>query len=638
MKILPRLLGLLLGFATPLSAAYIDDTLHYQGRVSVQGVNFNGPGQFKFALVDAGTPFGSTATATAVTDGDAVTAVNLDSSGSGYTTPPLVTFSGPGSGATAVANMDLGIVSSITVTNGGSGYATPPVVTIAAPPAALAFSSYWSNDGTSTSGDEPQAAVEIPVVNGLYSVQLGGTAPGMTRFDSEIFAQKLHLRVWFNDGFHGFQQLTPDQPLGSAPHALRASTVEPGAIGSAQLAGGAVTAAKLAPGSAVGNLHSQSVMLSALANDPALTAAGFVRTGKMTTPPDWRTLSNVGAPSPRAYFCSVWTGTEWLIWGGSNSSQTFGDGARYNPATNQWTPISSVNAPSARSGAAAVWTGTEMIVWGGSSPVAAGGRYNPATDTWTTIPVSGTLADGIDGNAAVWTGSEMLHCGYAISAQLECARYNPATGVWTMASSTNKPSPRFSVKGVWTGSTFFVFGGTTTDGLYTPLANGGRYDPVTDTWTAATYGGAGVDEFTFTKFPDASPTVVFWGGRTTGSATSAQNEGGISSTGTSWTAVGTTNAPAARFLHTAVWTGTEMIVWGGFGATGSALATGGIYNHGAYGWQPTPTENQPPARYLHAAVWTGTEMLIFGGYDGTSAVGDLRSFLPYGKTLHVYQR
>ena len=31
----------------------------------------------------------------------------------------------------------------------------------------------------------------------------------------------------------------------------------------------------------------------------------------------------------------------------------------------------------------------------------------------------------------------------------------------------------------------------------------------------------------------------------------------------SWTATSTTNAPSARADHTAVWTGSEMIVWGG---------------------------------------------------------------------------
>ena len=31
-----------------------------------------------------------------------------------------------------------------------------------------------------------------------------------------------------------------------------------------------------------------------------------------------------------------------------------------------------------------------------------------------------------------------------------------------------------------------------------------------------------------------------------------------------WTATSTTNAPSARPGHTAVWTGSEMIVWGGY--------------------------------------------------------------------------
>ena len=38
-----------------------------------------------------------------------------------------------------------------------------------------------------------------------------------------------------------------------------------------------------------------------------------------------------------------------------------------------------------------------------------------------------------------------------------------------------------------------------------------------------------------------------------------------------WTATSTTNAPEARYYHTAVWTGSEMIVWGGSGYFGSHL-------------------------------------------------------------------
>ena len=41
-----------------------------------------------------------------------------------------------------------------------------------------------------------------------------------------------------------------------------------------------------------------------------------------------------------------------------------------------------------------------------------------------------------------------------------------------------------------------------------------------------------------------------------------------------WTATSLTNAPAARADHTAVWTGSEMIVWGGYDGS-SELNTGG---------------------------------------------------------------
>src|SRR5882724_7240435 len=44
-----------------------------------------------------------------------------------------------------------------------------------------------------------------------------------------------------------------------------------------------------------------------------------------------------------------------------------------------------------------------------------------------------------------------------------------------------------------------------------------------------------------------------------------------------WTATSTTDAPSPRFVHTAVWTGTEMIIWGGWDGT-NYFNTGGRYN------------------------------------------------------------
>ncbi len=82
-----------------------------------------------------------------------------------------------------------------------------------------------------------------------------------------------------------------------------------------------------------------------------------------------------------------------------------------------------------------------------------------------------------------------------------------------------------------------------------------------------------------------------------------------------WTALPTAGAPVARAGHTAVWSGTEMIVWGG--SNGGYLNDGGRYDPAANTWAALPTTNAPAPRYRHTAVWTGSEMVVWGGYDGS---------------------
>jgi hypothetical protein len=67
-----------------------------------------------------------------------------------------------------------------------------------------------------------------------------------------------------------------------------------------------------------------------------------------------------------------------------------------------------------------------------------------------------------------------------------------------------------------------------------------------------------------------------------------------------WVFTSTVGAPGARDRATAVWTGTEMIVWGGNNA--GVLGTGGRYNPGTNSWSATSTTGAPSARYLHTAV------------------------------------
>ena len=153
-------------------------------------------------------------------------------------------------------------------------------------------------------------------------------------------------------------------------------------------------------------------------------------------------------------------------------------------------------------------------------------------------------------------------------------RYNPTDNSWTATSAANAPLGRIGHTAVWSGSEMMVWGGT--DSTFNDCNTGGRYNPTDD----------------------------------------------------SWTATNTTNAPSARDSHMAVWTGTEMIVWGGlFCCPAIDFNTGGRYNAGTDSWIPTSTENAPVRRYYHKGVWTGGEMIVWGGYNS-----DTRTYLNSGGT------
>jgi hypothetical protein len=59
-----------------------------------------------------------------------------------------------------------------------------------------------------------------------------------------------------------------------------------------------------------------------------------------------------------------------------------------------------------------------------------------------------------------------------------------------------------------------------------------------------------------------------------------------------------------------------MVVWGGLDFTLiQSLGTGGVYEPAADGWTVTSTTGRPSARESHTAVWTGSRMIVWGGSD-----------------------
>jgi hypothetical protein len=174
----------LIAFGLGTTQAAVPQQLNHQGRVAVNGVNFDGNGQFKFALVNA------------------------------------------------------------------NGAAT-----------------YWSNDGSSSAGSQPASAVTLAVTKGLYSVLLGDTTiSNMTALPSSALDQDdVRLRIWFNDGSRGFQLITPDQRLASAPYALLAASASSVSLS-------AVNAAPVKPVVAWGYSGSGQATLPSLSGVAAIAA------------------------------------------------------------------------------------------------------------------------------------------------------------------------------------------------------------------------------------------------------------------------------------------------------------------------------------------------------------------------------
>jgi N-acetylneuraminic acid mutarotase len=230
-------------------------------------------------------------------------------------------------------------------------------------------------------------------------------------------------------------------------------------------------------------------------------------------------------------------------------------------------------------------------------------------DTWTPTSIP-NAPDGRRNHTAVWTGSEMIVWGgYDGFTDLDTGgRYNPSTNSWTVTNTANAPDGRTGHIAVWTGTEMIVWGGLTCCPLVY-FNTGGRYNPVTDNWVATTTTAA-PDGRTAETAVWTGTEMIVWGG----SGTRVYNTGSKYNPDTdSWTAT-STSALSARYAHAAVWTGSEMIVWGGSDGF-TRFDTGGRYNPVTNTWLATNTTGAPSSRYVHTAVWTGSEMIVWGGLD-----------------------
>ena len=355
-----------------------------------------------------------------------------------------------------------------------------------------------------------------------------------------------------------------------------------------------------------------------------------------------------------------------MVWGGNlvgvgpQQDQLLGDGARYDPATDQWRALPIAGAPSPRQNPEVAWTGQELLVWGGLAsqgagssvpavPLATGSRYDPRQDAWTPMATDGGPPGAWGGAFAlsrgllVWQGVErggawydaaadqwqsispptmlsgradastcvvqpadatiLVWCGGLDPNHLDRtagpagARYRLDTHQWIALTSSGGPSPRWAPYSLWTGQEWLLWGGRKP--LDRPVPNNALPSVPRD---APAESGAAYD-------PHADHWRPFDGPR----------------------------PPANWRGPSLVWTGGSIIVWGG-----AEPDPAGGFQVTTSGWAYDVTTGvtralpSPPValgikgRTGATLVWTGSSLLIWGGDAGLAGgpVSDGALFTP----------
>jgi len=305
---------------------------------------------------------------------------------------------------------------------------------------------------------------------------------------------------------------------------------------------------------------------------------------------------------------SAWTGSELIVWGGYDpregiNSPGWLNGAAYNPSTDEWRRLArSPIKDAADGGRSAVWTGEEFIIWGGEDDRARrpdnGAAYNPATDSWRTLPESPVWS--LAGHSAVWTGEEMIVWGGVDDTG--GAAYDPRSNRWRAIAadySDSPPQSRFRHAAVWTGEEMIVWGGSDPSSG-DAFSDGGAYDPKQETWRTLPEA-----PLRSSDSPDAVWTgreMIVWGGV-------SQHEGQSSGAAydperDSWRTI--EPGPITDWFGAPppVWTGSVMVVLGQDRAA--------AYDPRSDSWTGLAA-SAALERESQTMVWSGEELLVWGG-------------------------
>jgi hypothetical protein len=220
----------------------------------------------------------------------------------------------------------------------------------------------------------------------------------------------------------------------------------------------------------------------------------------------------------------------------------------------------------------------------------------------------------------LWDGNIM----YVLTGGYGMYSYNPGTDSWASFNFNNIPA---FMKAVYAPPGFILWNGQT--------GEGNSYNLTTNTFAALSNVNAPFARTLFSMLFTGSKLII-WGGKPWTVGQPLTNTGAVYDIATdTWTAMSTAGAPEARANHTATWCSStgRMVVWGGYSQAGIRLNTGGIYDPVTNTWTgATSLTGAPAARENHTATWTGTAMIIFGGNLGTTVLNTGAIYNPGANT------
>jgi N-acetylneuraminic acid mutarotase len=380
---------------------------------------------------------------------------------------------------------------------------------------------YWSNDGTSVDGSEPQVSVSVAVNGGLYAVLLGNTAQqGMGAIDPALFAQHTDakLRVWFSDGVNGFQQLSPDRPFASVPYAFNsesaksadtanvattAMAVQAGAVTSSMLASNAVTSDKLSPqikadiNATIGMNRLSTEVTEKLNQEKTTTNYNAPSVGSLLAVPSGSdapagySLYQRGEPklvweekAPVSVARCAYDGVEVLdgkiyfaggrIW---NSNNNFKLIERYDLSEDHWETLTPMSLD--RGGMAASVLNGKLYALGGMD-LKSVEIFDPVSGEWEAgidLPYVISHTNAVTANNKIYLVGGRGASGQRLNQTL-C--FDPSSNQWS--SKANMPTARSRAKLVWFENRIWVIGGN--DGGTSKKVE--SYDPFSSSWQMET--------------------------------------------------------------------------------------------------------------------------------------------------------